>query len=400
MRSRLVSQLGQFGHDSIEVRSGHGSTLTCTDGTSYLDASAGYWNVSLGYSDPALRAAVSSAVACLPAAHLYRRLHEPASSLAETFHEVFPDVTERVLLANDGSGAVETALRLAVESHHWRTGRRPSRLLVLDGAFHGDSITCRELGGFPARGLTASFRGLDVVRLPREQPANLGMWFEGGDVAAVLVEPVQGWGFHVIAPGYLSNLAQLSWASGGLFIVDEVATGLGRTGQMLAIERSGVRPDLVVLGKGLTSGWAPLAAVLAGPRPAAWLRGRAFEHGRTTAGHPIACAVAEATVRAIVDRDLCAAATAMGAQFRARMAASARRYGLQIRGEGAMLAVDLKQTALAAEARDAARCSGVLVGQEGPTITFCPPLTTPPVEVSLMVDAYHHATLQVFASKD
>ena len=230
--------------------------------------------------------------------------HRPAIELARRLVELAPPGLTRVFYSDSGSTATEIALKMAYQ--YWRQrGEDRRRFACLKMAYHGDTIGSVSAGGIDL--FHSMYRPLlfdtlkaepgdaaDMERLLRNHP---------GEVAAVIVEPlVQGAaGMLVHPPGYLRALRELCDRHDVLLIADEVATGFGRTGRMFACEHEGVAPDLLCLAKGITGGYLPLAATLAGERIYQGFLGefeefRTFFHGHTYTGNPLACAAALATL--------------------------------------------------------------------------------------------------------
>lgn len=363
---------GAYFPRGIELVHGEGARVYDRQGRSYVDCVAGHGAASLGHGHPALGRAVTEQLAGLTScpgafgSELRGRLLEGLAAFTSM---------ERFFLCNSGTEAVEAALKHA----RLHTGRH--RLVATKRAFHG-----RTLGSLaatwdpryrqPFEPLTpgvahVAFDDLDAVSAE----------LESGDVAAVLVEPIQGeGGVRVPSAGYLEGLRSLCDLHGALLIFDEVQTGFGRTGRPLAYERwaqGAWQPDLVALGKGIAGG-VPMGALALrhGLEPFPF-----GAHGSTFGGNPLACAASLAVLDVLgrVDperrEDLCARAERLGAQAVARLREELAgcQAVREIRGHGLMIGIDLRRRA--ASTLRALTDEGVLALGAGPTvIRLLPPL--------------------------
>ncbi len=285
-----------------------GTTLTDTDGRTYIDGVSSLWCNVHGHRHPAIDAAVRVQLDRVAHSTMLGLTHAPAIELAARLAGLAPSGLTRVFFSDSGSTAVEVALKMAFQwwaQHDDPTATRRRGFVCLRDAYHGDTLGSVSVGGidlfhacyepllFGARQVDAG----DVGQLARLLDAH------GPEIAAMIVEPlVQGAaGMLVHPPGYLRAVRELCDAHGVLLICDEVATGFGRTGRMFACEHEGVAPDLMCVAKGLTGGYLPLAATLATERIYAGFLGahedwRTFFHGHTYTGNPLACAAALATL--------------------------------------------------------------------------------------------------------
>ncbi len=293
--------------DPLVIDRAEGSRLFDVDGRSYLDANASWWVASLGHGHPRLCAALSAQAARLAHTSLAGVTHAPAALLAEELSRLAPAGLTRVFFSDDGSTAVEVALKLAVQL--WHNLGRPSRrrFVALDGAFHGETIGAASLGGVPI--FRRPFAGVLLDCIHVASPAE-GPEFERAfaaleavvkrdrdEIAAVVLEPLlQGAaGMRVYAPDYLRAARALCDAHEVLLVFDEVFTGYGRTGPMWASDLAGVAPDLLCVAKGFSGGMLPMAATLASERVFEAFLGdpdKAFYYGHSYAGNPLGAAVA------------------------------------------------------------------------------------------------------------
>ena len=316
------------------VTGASGPTLTLDDGAgrhTVIDGMASWWSAVHGYGHPALDAAAARQLGDFSHVMFGGLTHAPAVELAERLVRIAPEGLEHVFLADSGSVSVEVALKAAVQyqAASGRPGRQ--RFLSIRGGYHGDTFAAMSVCD-PVDGMHAAFPGLVAgqvhaprppaarLRVPEGQPLDSGAWeYDAGalaawaadlerlagtheaELAAIVVEPVlQGaGGMHVYPPEALRILRRAADRHGLLLIVDEIATGFGRTGKLFASDWAGVVPDIMCVGKALTGGYLSLAAVLCHTRVAAALSGSehgAILHGPTFMGNPLACAVAAASL--------------------------------------------------------------------------------------------------------
>jgi len=325
-------------------RRAEGCVIEDVDGNRFLDLNAGIAVTATGHCHPAVVAAIEEQAG--------RMLHYCSSDF---YHPVYSELCQRlaalapfggaparVFLGNSGTEAVEAAIKLA--RHH--TGR--AHLVAFLGGFHG-----RTMGSLSLTASKARYRAGFGPLLPGVQHVPYGMagleqlqtqlfrhLVSPEEVAAIVVEPVQGEGGYVPAPdGFLAGLRALCDEHGILLVADEVQSGIGRTGQFWAIEHDGVQPDIVLAGKGLASG-LPLGALIARADVMTWPAGT---HGSTFGGNPVSCAAANATVQIIEEDDLPGNAERVGRILRQGLEELQRRFPKNIgdvRGLGLMQAIE------------------------------------------------------------
>jgi ornithine--oxo-acid transaminase len=309
----LNLQLGRvlrtLGFDKTWVR-GEGSHLIDADGQRYLDLVSGYGVFALGRNHPEVIAAVQDVLASSSANLPQLGVSLLPGILAEQLLARAPASVAAMVPANTGTEAVEAAMKLARAA----TGR--CRLLYADHGYHGLTMGALSLNGNDEfrDGFGPLVPSCDQV--PFGDSDALARELERGDVAALIVEPVQGKGVHLPPDGYLRDAQELCHAAGALLICDEVQTGLGRTGRFLALEHWGLEPDIICLSKALSGGLVPIAAVLVSR--SAFDRvfdgmERAVRHSSTFAGNDLAAAAALATLRVLERDGLIAHAERMGA---------------------------------------------------------------------------------------
>ncbi|MEA2340801.1 MAG: adenosylmethionine---8-amino-7-oxononanoate aminotransferase [Solirubrobacteraceae bacterium] len=289
-------------HPALPVASAEGVRLRLTDGRELVDGMASWWCAIHGYRHPALDAAAREQLGRMSHVMFGGLTHEPAVRLAERLVDLTPEPLQHVFFCDSGSVAVEVALKLCLQA---RPGRR--RLLTVRGGYHGDTFgamsVCDPVGGMHALFAGALQEQVFADRPPRELDAAYSDHLEAlvgahaDELAAVIVEPVvQGaGGMWFYDPAVLRVLRDLCDRHGLLLVLDEIATGFGRTGTLFACEQAGVTPDVLCVGKALTGGYLTLAATLCTTEVATGLEGGALMHGPTYMGNPLACAVALAS---------------------------------------------------------------------------------------------------------
>ncbi len=363
---------------------GQGATLWDIDGRDYIDFAAGIAVNALGCGDPAILAALQEQAAKLW--HTNNIFYsEPPLRLADELVAA-SGFARRVFFCNSGAEANEAAIKLA---RRWaaQQGRPPERrtLLTFEGSFHGRTLATVTATAQPK--YQAGFEPLPGgFRYARYNDTAAFDAAFGDDVAAVLVEPVQGEGGVVpAAPGFLRHLRRRCDEAGALLIVDEIQTGLARTGRLWAHEHAGVKPDVMTLAKALGAGF-PIGAMLVGGRAADVLE--FGSHGTTFGGNPLAAAVARAALRRLSSPDIQATVEARAKQLRDGLAALNTRLGgplAGLRGLGLMLGAVLAGPwkTRTGEILDAAAAHGVLLLQAGPEVLrFVPPLVITAAEVA------------------
>jgi acetylornithine/N-succinyldiaminopimelate aminotransferase len=345
--------LPTYSRQDVTFVSGEGSWLVADSGERYLDLVAGIAVVGLGHCHPAPLAAAHEQLERLwHTSNLYWT--EPMAGLAERLSTRFGGA--QAFFCNSGAEAIEAALKYARKA----TGR--PGLVALEGSFHGRTLGALSVTGQPAK--REAFEPLvPGVTFATLNDVESLVAAAGPDTGAILIEPVQGeGGVHPATDGFLAAARRLADELGALLVLDEVQTGVGRTGTFFCFERSGIRPDAVTLAKGLANG-LPIGAVLVSDDAA-----RAFapgDHASTFGGNPVTCAAACAVVDELTDELL--------AGVRAKEAV-VREMFPGVRGHGLLLALDVDPPA--AELVQSAFERGVLVCTAGErTLRLTPPLT-------------------------
>ncbi len=293
------------------IVSAEGVRLRLADGRELVDGMASWWCAVHGYRHPRIDAAVRAQLDQMAHVMFGGLTHEPAVSLATRLVEMTPAGLEHVFFSDSGSVAVEVAIKMCLQA---RPGRR--RLLTVRGGYHGDTFgamaVCDPINGMHNLFGSALAQHVFADRPPRRlDPTYMSHLEElvaqhAGDLAGVIVEPVvQGaGGMWFYDPEVVALLRELCDRHGPLLVLDEIATGFGRTGAMFACEHAGVAPDIMCVGKALTGGYLTLAATLCTPTVASSITngdGHALMHGPTYMGNPLACAAALASIELLAE---------------------------------------------------------------------------------------------------
>jgi ornithine--oxo-acid transaminase len=395
MHERLVDEHSAHNYHPLPVVVSHarGAWVTDVEGRRYLDCLAGYSALNFGHGHPALLAAAHAQldrVTLTSRAFGSDRLGPFCAALAELLG------MDRVLPMNTGAEAVESGIKVARKWGYEVKGvpEGRARIVVMDGGFHGRTTTIVGFSTDPdARGGFGPFTpGFDVV--PYGDAAALRAAI-GPDTVAVLLEPVQGEaGVVVPPPGYLAEVRAACDAAGVLMVADEVQSGLGRTGHVLATRGAGVDADVYLLGKALGGGILPLSAVVASDEVLGVLR--PGQHGSTFGGNPLACAVGLAVVDLLREGTLPAAARTLGEELHARLGALVGRGVTAVRGVGLWAGVDVDPAlGTGRQVSEALAGRGVLVKDtHGSTIRFSPPLVVTREEIRFAVDTLAEVVLR------
>jgi 4-aminobutyrate aminotransferase len=386
----------------LEVASGQGCVVTTTGGEDYLDFSSGIAVTSTGHCHPHVVAAIQEQAARFIHAQVNVYRHTRLAELAGRLADVTPEGIDTFFFANSGAEATESAVKLAKQV----TGR--PNVIVFQGSFHGrthlamamtTSKTVYRAGyaPLPSGVFVAPFPHrddevddcLDAVRLL------LLSQTAAAETAAMLIEPVLGEGGYVPAPtAFLEGLVAICREHDILFLADEVQSGFGRTGTMFCVDQHGISPDVVVMAKGLASGF-PISAVGASAElMARWPTG---SHGGTYGGNPIGCAAAIATIDVLTESGFLDHVQARGEQLRAGLRALAAEDGgiVDVRGPGLMVASQLADAARVPQVTAHCLTEGHLIlmnaGTFGDVIRWMPPLVVSEAEVDTALDAFAKA---------
>ena len=423
-RDRMVVSPSYTRGYPLVIASGTGSAVTDVDGNVFLDCAAGIAVNSTGHSHPAVVRAITEQAQKFLHMSGTDFYYEPQVKLAEELAAIAPiQGGVRSFFGNSGTEAIEACIKLA----KYTTGRH--NIIAFFGAFHGRTMGSLSLTASKAiqrRGFGPLMPGVyhapypDLYRPPTGiEPARcvdacidfiehqlFANLVSPDEVAAIVVEPIQGEGGYIVAPDeFLQRLRELTRQHGILLVADEVQSGMGRSGKMFAIEFTGVEPDVMAIAKGIASG-LPLGVAVARAGLMAWPPGA---HASTFGGNPVSCAAALATIALLKDQ-LVANAAEVGAHLMAGLKDLAGKHPLigDVRGRGLMIGVELvrdRQTKeRASTERDAlvnaAFNRGLLVlGAGKNSVRFSPPLVLTRAEADTAIRIFHEALTEVEGSR-
>ena len=418
----------------LVIERGEGNYLFDTDGNRYFDGVSSLWVNLFGHRRREIDEAVREQLSRLAHSTFLGLTHEPAIELAGKLLAVGPPGLSRVFYSDNGSTAMEIAIKMAFQ--YWRQkegGGKREGFLALSGGYHGDTIGSVSAGGIDL--FHGIFRPLlfPVCRLPMPHcyrcPYGLARPSCGlhcaermeeevreraGSLAAVVVEPlVQGAAGMILMPeGYLGRLRAATRECGVLLVCDEVATGFGRTGTMFACEQEGVSPDILAVAKGLTGGYLPLAATLATEEIYGAFLGRfeefrTFFHGHSYTANPLGCAAALATLSIFEREDVLGRVRRLSAVLSDELGRlEGRPHVGEIRRKGLMAGIEVVKDKKTRESFSPAekvgqrivrkvREQGILLRPLGDVVVLMPPLSSTEAEIERLVCAVDGAIREV-----
>lgn len=393
--------------EPLVIVAGEGNYLVDGNGRRYLDGVSSLWCNVHGHRHPRLDRALREQLERLAHSTFLGLTHEPAVRLGAALLEVAPSGLRRVFYSDSGATAVEIALKQSFQYWQLRGQTTRQRFLRLDEAYHGDTLGAVAVGGIEL--FHRIFGPLLVRSVAIPSPAGTDgsaslvaleqqLAAHADELAAFVVEPlVQGAaGMLVHPPGFLARSAELCRRHGVHLIVDEVATGFGRTGTLFACEQEGVSPDFLCLAKGISGGYLPLAATLTTEEVYSAFLGeqhelRQFFHGHTYTANPLACAVALESLALLRESTLPNARAQIPA-FAAALERIGRTPGVRsIRRCGLMAGIDLEPRParhLGIEVCSRVRAHGVILRPLGDIVVWMPPLSVQAEDLELL----EHAT--------
>jgi adenosylmethionine-8-amino-7-oxononanoate aminotransferase len=407
----------------LRIRRGEGVYLETEDGRRILDAISSWWVNLHGHSHPAIAAAIGEQAARLEHVLFAGFSHDPAEELAIRLGKIVPAPLRHIFFSDDGSTAVEVALKLAVQ--YWSNLGRPEkhRIVALEHAYHGDTVGAMSISDDSP--FTAAFTSMRIPVLRTHSaycsqcPVGLTLATcqidclnrlerllseHGNEIAAVIVEPLlQGAGGMIVHPEkFLSGVRRITKAHDVLLIADEVLTGFGRTGRMFACERAGIAPDMMCVAKGLTGGFLSLAATITTDRVhEAFMggeRSRAFFHGHSYTANPIACAAANATLQIFDTEPVFERIAAIEQVHAARLPEfGAHPFVADVRHVGTVAAIELKVpdggylSSLRPRLYEYFLNRGVLLRPLGNVVYILPPYVITPDQVNMLYDVIRGA---------
>jgi adenosylmethionine---8-amino-7-oxononanoate aminotransferase len=403
------------GWEPLVIERGEGNYLIDTRGRRYLDGVSSLWCNVHGHNHPRLNRALQVQLERIAHSTFLGLTHEPGIRLGAALVEGAPRGLSRVFYSDSGSTAVEIALKQSFQYWQLRGRPRKQRFLRLGEAYHGDTLGAVGVGGIEL--FHRIFGPLLVQSIAIPSPAAVGggeaaltrleqeLAVRGDEIAAFVLEPlIQGAAGMLVHPrGFLARAAELCRAFQVHLIVDEVATGFGRTGTLFACEQESVAPDFLCLAKGIAGGYLPLAATLSteeiyeaflGPRMAL----KQFFHGHTFTANPLACAVGLESLALLREQTLAHAQRQIGKVTEAVARIRELRGVRETRQCGLMVGIELvsRETRLrGAEVCERARSHGVMLRPLGDVVVWMPPLTIQDEELEELEAATRKAIAEV-----
>lgn len=408
----------------LAVRRGRGVWLEGSDGKRYLDAISSWWVNLFGHANPVISAAVAKQAAELEHVIFAGFTHEPAVQVAEELLRVAPPGLARCFFADNGSAAVEVAVKMSF--HYWRNcgkaGKR--RFITLANSYHGETLGALAVGNVALYKEVYAPLLMDVITAPSpdayeaepgETPEAVARRQFGAmralleqhahETAAVIIEPLVqcAGGMRMYHPVYLKLLRAACDELGVHLIADEIAVGFGRTGTLFACEQAGVTPDFLCLSKGLTGGYLPLSAVLTTAQVYAafydeYSKQNAFLHSHSYTGNPLACAAARATLSIFASEPVIERNRGLATRMASATAGLAEHPHVgDVRQTGMILAIEMVREKTRRQAYDwrerrglvayrHALQRGVILRPIGNVLYFMPPYVITPEEIDLLAD--------------
>jgi len=402
----------------VPVKSGKGVYLYDFEGNAYIDAVSSWWVNLFGHANESINAKVKAQLDTLEHVLLAGFTHEPAIELAHKLVNITPKDLAKVFYVDNGSSAVEAALKMSYH-YHLNHGKRKALFLSLTNSYHGETIGALSVGDVSLYKETYAplLIANTQVPVPKDQSVEASMVAlealetmlieKSDEIAALILEPlIQGaGGMHMYHPAYLVGARRLTKAYDVHLIADEIMTGFGRTGKMFACEHADISPDFMTLSKGLTGGYLPLSVVMTtndvyNAFYCDYNEHKAFLHSHSYTGNPLACAAALATLDIFEKNDI------LGENEKKRLYIMEKLemfLGLQnvkeVRQQGMVTAIELKgyeaSERVGVKIYEYALTQGVLLRPLGHVIYFMPPYIISYDEIDTMIEVAYKGILSV-----
>jgi adenosylmethionine-8-amino-7-oxononanoate aminotransferase len=385
-------------HEPLVLVEGRGAILRDSRGREYIDGNSSIWTNIHGHNHPRINAAIREQLERVAHTSFLGFTNPPAIALAEAIVDLLPgESLSRVFYSDDGSTGIEVAIRIAAQYWRLRESRR-DKFIAFQNAYHGDTAGAASLGAAAMFRAGLSHWNFPAIEAPDVESLEALSEADAATIAAVVIEPlIQGAaGMRLWRPGTLHAVREWCDRAGALLIVDEVMTGFGRTGKMFAIEHEAVVPDMMVLGKGLSGGYLPMAMTVVTDEifsrfDGSIADGRALAYGHSYTGNPLGCAAASASLEVFRSENVLEKLQPKIEQMRARLEPLKSLAAVnEVRQCGFIAGIELRQTEevdLAVKVCLAARARGLLTRPIRNVIVLMPPLCITPEQLSTAVAA-------------
>jgi len=395
---------------AFPVASAQGVEITLETGEVLVDGTSSWWTALHGYNHPVLNEAVTEQLGKMAHVMFGGLTHAPAVALAKQLIDITAENLQHVFFADSGSVGVEVSIKMALQ--YWLAQGRSEkhRLLTVRSGYHGDTFAAMSVCD-PVNGMHDMFTGVLIKHLFAEAPprsASADQWQDSdidafkilitehhAEIAAVILEPIvqNAGGIRFYHPEYLRQVRALCDEFDVLLILDEIATGVGRTGTLFAYEQASIEPDILVLGKALTGGYMTLSAVLTSRKVAHGIGSDGqgvLMHGPTFMGNPLACSVAVASIKLLLESDWQTRVIAIETQMREELNACLELdIVADVRTKGAIGVVELKQAVDMYWIQPRFVELGVWIRPFGKLVYIMPPFIIEPAQLSKLTQAIY-----------
>ena len=382
-------------YEPLVLVEGRGAVLRDSRGREYIDGNSSIWTNIHGHNHPHINAAIREQLDRVAHASFLGFTNPPAIKLANAIVDLFPKETvTRVFYSDDGSTGIEVALRIADQYWRIRNSRR-NQFIAFQNGYHGDTAGAASLGAVAMFHVGPTRWNFPAVSIANVKALERISATEAAKIAGVVIEPlIQGAaGMRLWPPGTLQAVRDWCDRTDTLLIIDEVMTGFGRTGKMFAIEHESVAPDMVVLGKGLTAGYLPLAATVVTDEifsrfDGSVVEGKALAYGHSYTGNALGCAAALASLEIFERENVLANLQPKIEQMRTELEPVRALPGVrEVRQCGFIGGIEMGDADLAREICVAARSRGLLTRPIRNVIVLMPPLCITPAQLSVAINA-------------